>query len=173
MWISSIICSFLQDIHEYEKFNEPLRQMIASYRVPSINNYVNLKSKQIHLHRQRHTWERKVQIAERELHLRQTEVNHHPEKIIHPWKYLQNPSPILYYRQYKSSSKTIDEKRQLNENKAMFSIIMWLTRSGGNGRSFLANRLFDFPLWMQQNCLNSREEDYLNNWSWSSLSREI
>ena len=98
--------------------------MIGSCRVPSINNYVNLKSKQIHLHRQRHAWERKVQIAERELHLRQTEVKHNPEKIIHPWKYLQNPSPILYYRQYKNSSNTTDEKSQLNESKAMFSIIM-------------------------------------------------
>lgn len=98
MFISPIIHLFLQDIAEYEQVNEPLRQMAASYRVPSINNYVNLKSKQIHLHRQKHVWERKVQIAERELHLRQTEMKHNPEKIIHPWKYLENPSPILYYR---------------------------------------------------------------------------
>lgn len=105
-----------------------------AYRVPSINNYVDLKSKQIHLHRQRHAWERKVQIAEREYHLRQTETIRNPEKIIHPWKYLQNPSPILYYHQYKtsssSSSNAIHDNNQLNislpklTNKTMFSIIM-------------------------------------------------
>ena len=77
--------------------------MILSYRVPSINNYVDLKSKQLNLHRQKHAWERKLQIAERELHLRQIEMIHNPEKIIHPWKYLQNPSPVLFYKRYKTS----------------------------------------------------------------------
>ena len=121
-----------QEINEYEKFNEPLRQLANSVRVPSINNYVDLKSKQIHLRRQRQAWERKVQIAERELHLRQTEAIRNPEKIIHPWKYLQNPSPILYYQQYKpsSSSNTTHGNSQLNVSlpklttKAMFSVIM-------------------------------------------------
>ncbi|CAF2044205.1 unnamed protein product [Rotaria magnacalcarata] len=56
---------------------------------------------QINLYRQIHTWERKVQIAKRELDLRQIESTHYPEKIIHPWKYLQNPSPTLFYQRYK------------------------------------------------------------------------
>jgi hypothetical protein len=77
--------------------------MTVSYRVPSITNYVDLKSKQINLNHQKHAWERKVQIAERELHLRQIESIHYPETIIHPWKYLQNPSPILFYKLYKTS----------------------------------------------------------------------
>ena len=74
--------------------------MTVSYRVPSILNYIDLKSKQINLHRQRQIWERKVQIVEHELHLRQIESMKYPEKIIHPWKYLQNPSPILFHQQY-------------------------------------------------------------------------
>ncbi|CAF5183933.1 unnamed protein product, partial [Rotaria magnacalcarata] len=64
-------CKMQDEILEYEKINDPLREMTRSYRVPSIINYVDLKSKQISLYRQIHTWERKVQIAERELHLRQ------------------------------------------------------------------------------------------------------
>ena len=94
--------------------------MNLTYRVPSILNYVDLKSKQIHLQRQQHAWERKVQIAERELHLRQTEVIRHPEKIIHPWKYLQNPSPMLFYQRYTTSPNRTNEnnrpavKNQLN-----------------------------------------------------------
>jgi hypothetical protein len=83
--------------------------MIVSYRVPSINNYVDLKSKQIDLHRQIYAWERKVQIAKRELHLRQIDVIHNPEKIIHPWKYLQNPSSILFYKYYKTSVNRTNE----------------------------------------------------------------
>ncbi|CAF1244578.1 unnamed protein product [Rotaria sp. Silwood1] len=90
---------------EYEKINDPLHEMIISYRVPSINNYVDLKSKQINLYRQIHAWKRKVEISERELHLRQIELINYPEKIIHPWKYLQNPSSILFYKHYKILNK--------------------------------------------------------------------
>ncbi len=116
--------------------NEPLREMNVTYRVPSIINYVDLKSKQIYLHRQEYAWQRKVQIAERELHLRQIDVKHNPEKIIHPWKYLQNPSSILFYQYYKTSSNRINEinpivvKSQLNtslpklNNKSTLSIAM-------------------------------------------------
>ncbi len=118
-----------EEIIEYEKLNEPLREMTVSYRVPSIINYVDLKSKQINLHRQKHAWERKVQIAEHELHLRQIEANHNPEKIIHPWKYLQNPSPILFYQRYQTSVNRTNEinptiiKSKLN-NKPTLSIGM-------------------------------------------------
>lgn len=96
--------------------------MNASYRVPSILNYVDLKSKQIQLHRQEHVWQRKVQIAEREFHLRQIDAIHNPEKIIHPWKYLQNPSSILFYQHSNPSSHQINEinsivlKSQLNSS---------------------------------------------------------
>jgi len=83
--------------------------MIVSYRVPSIINYVDLKSKQINLHRQIYAWKRKVQIAERELHLRQNEAINNPEKIIHPWKYLQNPSSIIFYKYYKTSVNRTNE----------------------------------------------------------------
>jgi hypothetical protein len=105
-------------MNEYEKINEPLREMTISYRVPSIINYVDLKSKQINLHHQKYAWERKVQIAERELHLRQIEAMHNPEKIIHPWKYLQNPSPILFYQHYKTSINRTNEivKNKLNNS---------------------------------------------------------
>lgn len=72
--------------------------MMISYRVPSILNYVQLKSKQNNLHRQIYAWKRKLEIIERDLHLHQIEILHNPEKIIHPWKYLQNPSPILFYQ---------------------------------------------------------------------------
>ncbi len=86
--------------------------------------------------RQEYAWQRKVQIAERELHLRQIDVKHNPEKIIHPWKYLQNPSSILFYQYYKTSSNRINEinpivvKSQLNtslpklNNKSTLSIAM-------------------------------------------------
>jgi predicted Rossmann fold nucleotide-binding protein DprA/Smf involved in DNA uptake len=102
---------FQQEIVDYEKINDPLRQMTVSYRVPSIIDYVNLKSKQINLHRQVHAWERKVQIAEREMHLRQIEAVHYPEKIIHPWKYLQNPPPVLFYKRYKSAANRTNETK--------------------------------------------------------------
>ncbi|CAF3808231.1 unnamed protein product [Rotaria magnacalcarata] len=72
--------------------------------IQQLNHYHELKCKmqdQINLYRQIHTWERKVQIAKRELDLRQIESTHYPEKIIHPWKYLQNPSPTLFYQRYK------------------------------------------------------------------------
>lgn len=92
-------------MNEYEKLNGPLHEMILSYRVPSIINYVDLKSKQINLHRQIQTWQRKVQLAEHELHLREIESMNNPEKIIHPWKYLQNPSPILFHQRIKLLSK--------------------------------------------------------------------
>ncbi len=105
---------FNQEIIEYEKINDPLREMTISYRVPSIINYVDLKSKQINLHRQKHAWERKLQIAERELHLRQIEAIHNPEKIIHPWKYLQNPSSILFYKYYKTSANRVNEQHEMN-----------------------------------------------------------
>lgn len=72
--------------------------MTISYRVPSIFNYVELKSKQQNLYRQISAWERKVQIAERELHIRENDLSYHPEKILHPWKYLENPSSILFYK---------------------------------------------------------------------------
>ncbi|CAF1456137.1 unnamed protein product, partial [Didymodactylos carnosus] len=83
------------EILDYEKINEPLREMTVSYRVPSINDYVNLKYKQLNLHRQFAVWKRKVQIAERELRLRRTEANRYPERIIHPWKSLKNPDMRL------------------------------------------------------------------------------
>lgn len=76
--------------------NEPLRQMTLTYRVPSIHDYIELKSKQLNLLHQEHIWQRKVEIAERELHLRQIQLSKYPEEIIHPWKYLQNPSSILF-----------------------------------------------------------------------------
>ena len=94
--------------------------MSASYRVPSILDYVDLKSKQIHLHRQVHAWQRKVQIGEHEFHQRQIDSIHHPEKIVHPWKYLQNPSSILFYQHSNSFSHRTNEvnpivlKSQLN-----------------------------------------------------------
>ncbi|CAF2712638.1 unnamed protein product [Rotaria sp. Silwood2] len=103
-----------EEIIEYEKINDPLREMITSYRVPSINNYVDLKSKQINLYRQIHAWERKVEIAERELHLRQIESINYPEKIIHPWKYLQNPSSILFYKRYKTLSNRTNEQYEIH-----------------------------------------------------------
>ncbi|CAF0829898.1 unnamed protein product [Rotaria sordida] len=102
------------EIIEYEKINDPLHEMIISYRVPSINNYVDLKSKQINLYRQIHAWERKVEIAERELHLRQIESINYPEKIIHPWKYLQNPSSILFYKRYKLSNNQTNEQNEIH-----------------------------------------------------------
>jgi hypothetical protein len=83
--------------------------MSVSYCVPSITNYVDLKSKQLNLHRQKHAWERKLQIAEREFHLRRNEAIHNPEKIIHPWKYLQNPSAILFYKRSKTSPNRANE----------------------------------------------------------------
>ena len=97
---------FHQEIAEYEQLNEPLRAMILSYRVPSVIDYVHLKSKQLDLHRQEQTWQRKVELAERELHLRRTETRHHPEKIIHPWKYLENPSPYLFHRRPSHEQRT-------------------------------------------------------------------
>ncbi|CAF1047130.1 unnamed protein product [Rotaria magnacalcarata] len=107
-------CKMQDEILEYEKINDPLREMTRSYRVPSIINYVDLKSKQISLYRQIHTWERKVQIAERELHLRQMESMNYPEKIIHPWKYLQNPSPTLFYQRYKISGDRANEQNEID-----------------------------------------------------------
>jgi hypothetical protein len=106
--------------------------MIVSYRVPSIINYVDLKSKQINLHRQIYAWKRKVQITERELHLRQNQAINDPEKIIHPWKYLQNPSSIIFYKYYKTSINQVNEinPTKLNtslpklNNKSMLSIVM-------------------------------------------------
>lgn len=74
--------------------------MNSVYRVPSIDNYVNLKSEQINLHHHIQAWQRKLQIAERELHIRQYESIHPPEPIIHPWKYLKNPSSIIFYKHY-------------------------------------------------------------------------
>ncbi|CAF4268677.1 unnamed protein product, partial [Adineta steineri] len=57
-----------------------------------------------------HAWEHKVQIAERELHLRQIDAIHYPEIIIHPWKYLQNPSSILFYKHYNTSLNRINQQ---------------------------------------------------------------
>ncbi|CAM4882047.1 unnamed protein product [Rotaria socialis] len=111
---ANLFLFFLQEILEYEKINDPLREMTLSYRVPSIINYVDLKSKQINLYRQMHTWERKVQIAERELHLRQIESMNYPEKIIHPWKYLQNPSPTLFYQRYKIYGDRANEQNEID-----------------------------------------------------------
>ena len=90
--------------------------MSASYRVPSILDYVDLKSKQIHLHRQVHAWQRKVQIGEREFHQRQIDTIRYPEKIVHPWKYLENPSSILFYQNANRTNEinSIVLKSQLN-----------------------------------------------------------
>ncbi|CAF1082701.1 unnamed protein product [Adineta steineri] len=55
-------------------------------------------------------WKRKVQIAERELHLRQIDAVHYPETITHPWKYLQNPSSILFYKHYNTSLNRINQQ---------------------------------------------------------------
>ncbi|CAF3827340.1 unnamed protein product [Adineta steineri] len=102
------------EILQYEKINDPLREMTISYRVPSIINYVDLKTKQINLHRQIRAWERKVQIAERELHLRQIDAIHYPETITHPWKYLQNPSSILFHKHYNTSLNRINQENEVH-----------------------------------------------------------
>ena len=102
--------------------NTRLHEMTASYLVPSITNYVDLKSRQINLHRQKHAWERKVQIAERELHLRQIEAMRYPEKIAHPWKYLDNLSSVLFYKRYNISSNRRNEQ---NENNATTDRNKW------------------------------------------------
>lgn len=85
--------------------------MAITYRVPSIHEYVELKSKQLNLAHQQHIWQRKVEIAERELHLCQNQFNKYPERIIHPWKYLQNPSAILFSQQTKASLKPISRMK--------------------------------------------------------------
>ncbi|UJR31385.1 hypothetical protein I4U23_018879 [Adineta vaga] len=107
----------LYEIRQYEKINEQLQEIAVTYRVPSIPNYVDLKSKQINLRRNIHVWERKVQIVQHELHLRQIETIHNPEKIFHPWKYLQNPSSVLFYQHYQTSSNRITEIHETNKAK--------------------------------------------------------
>lgn len=88
-----------------------MRRLIATYRVPSINDYVNLKSKQINLHRQVETWNRKLQLVEHELRLCQIENQRNPEDIVHPWKSLKNPSQLLFHQRCKS---LIQDKRKIN-----------------------------------------------------------
>lgn len=86
---------FFKEIVEYEKTNESIGNEIFSYRVPSILDYVRLKSKQVHLHRQLKSWQRKLEIGEREIHQRRIDLIFHREKISHPWKSLDNPSSVL------------------------------------------------------------------------------
>ncbi|CAM4739607.1 unnamed protein product [Rotaria magnacalcarata] len=84
-----------------DALNERVCYEIITCDQSYLKKFVHLHQSQINLYRQIHTWERKVQIAKRELDLRQIESTHYPEKIIHPWKYLQNPSPTLFYQRYK------------------------------------------------------------------------
>jgi hypothetical protein len=83
--------------------------MIDVYRVPTIIDYVNLKSKQMQLHRQEHILLRQIEIARRELHLRRSQWQHHPETIIHPWKSLGNPSSMLFRRQCQTWTNRTDD----------------------------------------------------------------
>ncbi|CAF0920922.1 unnamed protein product [Adineta ricciae] len=99
------------EIHQYEITNKSIHQLSKTYRLPSIVNYVDLKSKQTNLHNTLHIWQRKVQIAEHELELRRIESHRYPEQIFHPWKYLQNPSSLLMYQHYHSpSTRTNDQE---------------------------------------------------------------
>ena len=121
------VCSRQQEIDEYEQLNEPLRAMILSYRVPSVIDYVHLKSKQLDLHRQEQTWQRRVEIAERELHLRRMETRQQPETIIHPWKYLENPSPYLFHRRYTAASQRMNNKPDQTHAVAVHSSLAKLS----------------------------------------------
>lgn len=61
--------SLSKQIDDLENSNESIHQSSKNIRVPSIKNYIDLKSRQIHLRRQFDIWKHKVQLAEHEFNL--------------------------------------------------------------------------------------------------------